>query len=97
MFSNILLPDVALKYNVTSHFKFLLPFEKDRVLRQGESWVEDLRQGISSQQHDPISHPGIEERARLKKMVKEVRLGGHYHIKKDTISILETPASILKF
>jgi hypothetical protein len=95
VFSSLLLPDVALKYNVTSHLKALLLFKKIGCLGR-ESWVENPIQGIPSQQYDPINRPEIEERARLKKMVEELRHDVHHYRKKDTIPVLETTTSVLK-
>jgi hypothetical protein len=82
-------PDLALEYGATSHFKALLPFKKDRVLREATSWAENLRvvrRRLVDETSTPIERENMEQRD------EELRHDVHYYMKKGSIPILEVPS-----
>jgi hypothetical protein len=81
-------PDVALEYGATSHFKAFLPFKKDRVLREGTSWAENLR-NVRRRLVDPFITPV--EGEDMERIDEELRHDVHYYMKKGSIPILEVP------
>jgi hypothetical protein len=90
-------PDVALEYGATSHFKALLPFKKDRVLREGTSWAENVRTGIMRRLMDPKFTLGFDDGADMALRNERWRHNVHYYMKKDACPILETPPHTSKF
>jgi hypothetical protein len=81
-------PDVALEYGATSHFKAFLPFKKDRVLREGTSWAENLR-NVRRRLVDPFITPV--EGEDMEQIDEQLRHDVHYYMKEGSIPILEVP------